>query len=210
MGYTFQAYRPWKKNSDQEQRWGFVQLVLRAKMGLAELCRRAGISRKTAYQWMARFRERGRRGLKDDARCARRLHNRPQPKWLHRLRRCKAQPPSWGAPKIRWKLQPRFGRIGLPSAAAMGRWLKRWGRTRRRRARVRQGPSLRRPALTQAPPPNEVWTVDFKGWFRTGDGTKVEPLTVRDLASRSMLGFCLMSQQSVAAARVAMEGIFQI
>jgi transposase InsO family protein len=44
-----------------------------------------------------------------------------------------------------------------------------------------------RPKLTLARQPNEVWTVDFKGWFRTGDGTRVEPLTVRDLASRYIL-----------------------
>jgi len=70
IGDTFLAYMPWKTNSDREQRWGFVQLAMRAKMCLAELCRRSGISRKTAYKWIARFEERGRRGLRDEARSA--------------------------------------------------------------------------------------------------------------------------------------------
>jgi len=200
---------PWKKNSDQEQRWGFVQLVLRARLGLAELCRRSGISRKTAYKWIARFKERGRRGLKDQERSAHRLHNRPKPKWLNRIRRWKARHPSWGAPKIYWVLKRRFGRSGLPSEGAIGRWLKSWGLTRRRCARGRNGPSILRPALTQGRHPNEVWSVDFKGWFRTGDGTKVEPLTVRDLASRYILAFCLIPGQNVEAARLAFEGIFK-
>ena len=200
---------PWKNNSDQEQRWGFVKLVLRAKICLAELCRRSGISRKTAYKWIARFKEGGRRGLRDQERSARRLHNRPKKKWFDRIRRCKGQPPGWGAPKTHWLLKRRFVRIGLPSIAAIGRWLRRWGLTRRRRACVLKGGTILRPALREARHPNDVWTVDFKGWFRTGDGTRVEPLTVRDLASRYILAFNLMPRQNVKAARLAFEGIFQ-
>jgi putative transposase len=200
---------PWKNNSDQEQRWGFVKLVLRAKICLAELCRRSGISRKTAYKWIARFKEGGRRGLRDQVRSARRLHNRPKKKWFDRIRRCKGQHAGWGAPKIHWLLKRRFGPMGLPSIAAIGRWLRTWGLTRRRRTRVLKGGTILRPALQEARHPNDVWTVDFKGWFRTGDGTRVEPLTVRDLASRYILAFSLMPRQNVKAARLAFEGIFQ-
>ena len=200
---------PWKKNSDQEQRWGFVQLVMRGKTGLAELCRQSGISRKTAYKWIARFKEDGRRGLHDQGRSAHQLHNRPKKKWLDRIRRCKGQHPSWGAPKIHWALEKRFGRVGLPSETAISRWLQHWGLTRRRRSRVLKGIAIPRPALQEARHPNDVWTVDFKGSFRTGDGTRVEPLTVRDLASRYILDFCLMPRQNVVAARLAFTAIFQ-
>jgi len=112
------ANMPWKTNSEEEQRWGFVRQAMRATMGLAELCRRSGISRKTAYKWVARFQERGRRGLGDQVRSAHRLHNRPPPKWLARVRRGKSQHPNWGAPKLRWVLRKRFGPVGLPSEAA--------------------------------------------------------------------------------------------
>lgn len=209
MGDTVVAYMPWKTHSALEQRWGFVQLALRARMGVAELCRRSGISRKTAYKWITRFRERGRRGLRDQVRSAHQLHNRPEQKWLERLRRCKGQHPSWGAPKIHWALQRRFGLRGLLSEAAISRWLKRWGLTRRRRRRARKGPAMVRPTLTVARRPNEVWTIDFKGWFRTGDGTKVEPLTVRDLFSRYLLGIYLLPQQDLAGTRWVMAGLFQ-
>lgn len=200
---------PWKHHSFEEQRWGFVRLVLRARMSLAELCRRSGISRKTAYKWIVRFEKRGRRGLHDRKRSAHQLHNRPKPKWLNRIRACKGKHPSWGAAKIHWVLRKRFGLAGLPSEAAIGRWLKLWGLTRRR-TRVRKGPVIRRPTLPEARHPNEVWSVDFKGWFRTGDGTRVEPLTVRDLASRYILEFCLMPRQSVEAVRLAMERLFKV
>jgi putative transposase len=201
---------PWKKNSEPEQRWGLIQLVLRAQLGLAELCRGSGISRKTAYKWLARFKEQGRQGLRNQTRCAHDLHNRPTERWLQRLRRRRRRNPTWGAPKIHWALRRRFGRRGLPAAGAIGRWLKSWGLTRRRRARALKGPSLLRPTLTQARQSHEVWTVDFKGWFRTGDGTKVAPLTVRDLATRYILLFCLLPRQRVGAARLAFERGFGV
>jgi putative transposase len=200
---------PWKNSSEQEQRWGFVRLSLRSKMSLAELCRRSGISRKTAYKWLARFKEFGRRGLKDQQRSACRLHNLPGTRWLKRIRKCKGQHSRWGAAKIHWVLKRRFSRIGLPSESAIGRWLKKWGLTRRRRVRVQKGQCVLRPRLQVAKHPNEVWTVDFKGWFRTQDGVKVEPLTVRDLASRYILDFRLLPQQNIETAQLAFLAIFR-
>jgi putative transposase len=67
---------------------------------------------------------------------------------------------------------------------------------------------MERPALTVPQKANDVWTVDFKGWFRTGDGTRVEPLTVRDLASRYVLAIDLMEQQNIQDSRKAFERIF--
>jgi transposase InsO family protein len=201
---------PWKTSSVKEQRWGFVQKALRTTRGLAELCRRSGISRKTAYKWLARFSQRGRWGLGDQSHAARQLHNRPALKWLTRLRRGKREHAHWGAPKIHWWLGERFGRRGVPSEAAISRWLKQWGLTRPGRRRSRAGRAMVRGALTVARRANDVWTVDYKGWFRTGDGTKVEPLTVRDLASRYILGFILVPQQNMARTRQAMKEIFQV
>jgi putative transposase len=200
---------PWKSACHIEQRRRFVQEHLRNKNGLAELCRRQAISRKTAYKWIARFEQRGRLGLADRRRSAQRLHNRPKAVWLARIRRWRARHPTWGAAKLRWALQRRFGRRGVPSEAATGRWLQQWGLTRKRRRARHKGPVLERPALTVAHTPNEVWTVDFKGWFHTGDGARVEPLTVRDLASRYALDLTLFGQQNVQESRRAFERIFR-
>jgi hypothetical protein len=68
---------------------------------------------------------------------------------------------------------------------------------------------MERPQLSIAKAPNEVWTVDFKGWFRTGDGSRVEPLTVRDLASRYILGIILLKRQNIEDCRRAFEKIFR-
>jgi transposase InsO family protein len=109
---------------------------------------------------------------------------------------------------LQWALKRRFGAQGLPSEPAIGRWLKEWGLTRKRRRPAHKGPVVERPKLTIAKRPNEVWTVDFKGWFRTGDGTRVEPLTVRDLASRYILAIDLLGQQNIPESRIAFERIF--
>jgi putative transposase len=175
---------------------------------LKVLCERWDISRKTAYKWMARFNERGRLGLADRIPVAHRVFNRPSRFWLARIGRWRWRHPHWGAPKLRWALQRRFGRSGLPSEAAMGRWLKAWGLARKRSPPVHKGPVVERAKLTQANKANDVWTVDFKGWFRTGDPTRVEPLTVRDLASRYILAIELMGRQDLQDCRKVFERIF--
>lgn len=65
------------------------------------------------------------------------------------------------------------------------------------RKRRRQGPVVIGPALTVTHRSNEVWTADFKGWYLLGNGMRVEPLTVRDSASRFVLVVELMRQQNV-------------
>jgi putative transposase len=200
---------PWKTDSPKEQRWDFVRQWLVKKGAVAEHCRRWAISRKTAYKWIARFTVQGRAGLVDRRRVARQVHNRPSERWLTRIRQCRARRPHWGAPKLRWVLVQRFGRKGVPSEAAISRWLQHWGLSRKRRRPVPKGPVLARPKLTVARQPNDVWTVDFKGWFRTGDGTRVEPLTVRDLASRYLLAIVLLPRASMAPSHAAFVRIFR-
>lgn len=200
---------PWKTRCYKEQRWRFVREALRQRNSLCALCRRHGISRKTAYKWLNRFRQRGRWGLGDGHRAPGRVHNRPAPRWLARIRRWRRVHPSWGAAKLRWALQQRFGLKGLPSESAISRWLQQWGLTRKRRRLAHKGPVVARPSLTSARRPNDVWTVDYKGWFRTGDGMRVEPLTVRDLATRYILSVNLRREQSVKDCREVFEGIFR-
>lgn len=199
---------PWKTSSAKEQRWKFVQAAARCKSSLSELCRAWGISRKTAYKWLRRFEARGRQGLGDQSRVAHQVANRTSVKWVQRIRRWRRLYPYWGAPKLHWALRRRFGSAGLPSEAAISRWLKVLGLTQSRRRRAHKGPRIRRPDLTVARRPNEVWTVDFKGWFRTGDGTRIEPLTVRDMASRYVLAIALLPQQNVRACRKVFAQIF--
>jgi hypothetical protein len=65
------------------------------------------------------------------------------------------------------------------------------------------------PALTRARRPNQVWTVDFKGWFRAGNGERCEPLTVRDLFSRYGLLARVLATQHGRPVKAAFAGLFQ-
>lgn len=81
--------------------------------------------------------------------------------------------------------------------------------SRRQRRRTPRGPGLNRCGLTVAQRSNQVWTVDFKGWFRTGNGQRVEPLTVRDLFSRYLLTVRLLQDQSWAPTRQVFLRLFR-
>ncbi|MFT3870903.1 MAG: integrase core domain-containing protein [Nibricoccus sp.] len=54
-----------------------------------------------------------------------------------------------------------------------------------------------------------MWTFDWKGWFRSGDGTKIEPLTVRDQGSRFLLWVLPLAQRSDAEVRRVCRHLFQ-
>lgn len=201
---------PWRTAGIEQQRRRFLAEYLLHKTPLSELSRRWAISRKTAYKWIGRFMEGGGASLKDQSRAAHGLHNRPENLWLSRIRRWRVRYPSWGAPKLRKALSRRFGARGVPSEAAIGRWLKAWSLSAEAhpQRRRRKGPSGPRPALSVPRRCHDVWTADFKGWFRTGDGTRVEPLTVRDLFSRMILAVEQPRKPTVALTRMAFERIF--
>lgn len=201
---------PWKTAGAEDQRRRFLAEYLLNKTSLAELSRRWAVSRKTAYKWIGRFMAGGGAGMKDRSRAASEVHNRPEKLWLSRIRRWRARHPSWGAPKLRVVLGRRFGVRGLPSEAAIGRWLKAWSLTAQAHPqhRRRKGPSSLRPALTVPRRCHEVWTADFKGWFKTGDGVRVDPLTVRDLFSRVILAVDLLQRPTVVRTQTAFARIF--
>jgi transposase InsO family protein len=119
------------------------------------------------------------------------------PRWLKRIRRLRRRHPSWGSRKLAACLRKAHRGGQAPSIRTVSNWLKGTGLNRRPSRRgTRRGPGLKRPRLTVAQRPNQVWTVDFKGWFCTQEGCRVEPLTVRDLFSRCMLSIRLLRNQS--------------
>lgn len=198
---------PWKAKNEQEQRYDLVRAIVAGREPIAELSRRWRVSRKTAYKWLRRYRQQGLRGLADAERRPRRVTLRTSAHWLERLRRLRKKRPTWGARKLHHRLGQQYGKQDVPAVATLSRWLKRWGLARGRRRRL-AGPVMERKTVRPARYPNEVWTVDFKGWYRTGDGTRVDPLTVRDLYSRYGLCVALLANQSVRLTQRQFRKIF--
>ena len=199
---------PWKTTNQQEQRFDLIRQMQSGQMSVTELCRRFKISRFTAYKWRRRYRLGRLKALVDKSRGPWRVRRRTSVLWQGRIRRLRRQHKTWGARKLRRQLQWSFGRRGCPAVATISRWLKRWGLACGRR-RFRPGPVLTRPKLRPARHCNDVWTVDFKGWFGTGNGTRVDPLTVRDLYSRYGLRIALLAAQSIAATKKQFVKIFR-
>jgi transposase InsO family protein len=116
--------------------------------------------------------------------------------------------PSWGPKKLRVKLVARYGVAGVPAVSTLGAQLKASGLIRSRRRRWRQ-PDRPPAKLTVAEQANQVWGVDFKGWFRTGDGQRCDPLTVSDLYSRYVVCCQVAADQSYEVARHWFEKVFK-
>lgn len=166
------------------------------------------MSRQTVYKWLKRYRSGRLRALKDRSRKPLSNKGRTSFLWLRRIRRERLRHPTWGARKLCYRLGKRYGKKGVPATATVSRWLKRWGLAKGLRRRLR-GPVVSRNGLHMPSRCHEVWTVDFKGWYRTARGERVEPLTVRDLYSRYGLAIKLLSSQGVVETRRAFARIFQ-
>lgn len=198
---------PWNDQSVVGERLRLVAVLLRGEKSVTQWCRIFGVSRKTAYKWKARFLREGCRALQDRSRRPHRMPGRLEKRWSKRIRLVHQRHPTWGSKKVRaWFVQQGWR---SPCLRTIARWRKRLGLASPRRRRPRKACTRTHPRLTVARRPNQVWTVDFKGWFRTGDGSRAEPLTVRDLFSRYGLLVRVLADQRWTRAKGAMAGLFR-
>lgn len=168
-----------------DQRVAFIADWLRDEWTMTELADRYAISRKTAYKWVNRYRADPPHGLVERSR-APHTPGRAMAAEMHAgivaLRRAY---PRWGPKKLRAILCEREPARVWPAPSTIGALLQREGLSAPRR-RLRYRVPLTQP-LAAAQAPNDVWAADFKGWFRTADGTRCDPLTMTDACSRFVL-----------------------
>jgi putative transposase len=201
---------PWKELLVSEARKRFVLACREKRESFASLCRGFGISRKSGYKWLKRYREGGVRALRDASRRPRYCAKAHRSFWREALRKTRQARPLWGPKKLRPVLQKTFpGMKRVPAVSTLGLWLAQSNSTAKRKRRARRGPVLPWKRLRAARRCNDVWSVDFKGWFRTGDGRRCEPLTVRDMRSRFVLAVVPLPNQSEAAVRKALLRVFR-
>jgi len=176
---------PWMETSPVEQRERFIHDHRLELYTMAELCARYSISRKTGYKWLERFEDAGRQGLRDRSRAPHRCPHRISDEVAAMICAARRQHPSWGPAKLVAWLRPRHPTMDWPAISTAGDLLARHGLVKkRRRRRHYQHPGVV-PATTTEP--NDLWTADFKGHFRTRDGVYCYPLTIADLHTRYLL-----------------------
>src|SRR5438445_7148481 len=167
-----------------EQRLEFVVQVMKHESSMAELCRSFGISRQTGYELVAAFQAEGVDGLKPHSRAPRHRPNAIPEAVIAALLRAKTRHPSWGPKKLQPLAdEPPSIQQHWPVASTRGVILARAGLTVPRR-RTRGHVPPRTQPFGSVSQPNDTWCADFKGWFRTADGARCEPLTITDAHSR--------------------------
>lgn len=200
---------PWVETTAVNLRHQFVLRALEPDSNIAALCREFRISRKTGYKWLKRFNERGLAGLEDLSRRPHSCPMRVSGEAVLRVLEVRDAHPRWGPKKIRALLARELAADELPAVRTVARILDRAGRVRRRpkRGEVRSVPAGAPDVSVQAC--NDLWTVDFKGWWHTTDGGRAEPLTVRDAHSRFVLAARLLASTKGTDVREVFDELFR-
>jgi len=177
---------PWRETAPMKERLRFVTDWERALYSMVELCERYGVSRKTGYKWIDRYELDGPDGLGERSRAPHHCPHRIAADVAAAICAGRRQHPSWGPDKILHWLKRRHPELELPATSTAGDLLARRGLVKkRRRRRHYTHPGVVPPTTAH---PNDLWTADFKGHFRTRDGLYCYPLTVADQHTRYLLG----------------------
>jgi transposase InsO family protein len=190
-----------------EERARFVLDALEGRFSMSELCYRYGISRKTGYKWIARYHAEGQPGCDNRPRAPQSHPNATDPKIVRRIIRFRKQNPAWGPRTLHDVLTQDYPTVSWPCPSTIGAILKRAELVRKRRRRSPR--TAWRPARTVADQPNRVWTADFKGQFRLGNGELCYPLTIADAYSRYLLVCRALKGTAVVTARRGFEDAFR-
>ena len=158
-----------------DEKTAFIAERLRGELPMTTLCEHYGISRDTGYRLLGRYREEGPGGLEPRSRAPRRHGMTMAEEVAAAIVALRRQRPYWGPKKLRAVLQRRDPKQLWPAPSTIGDLLRRQGLSEPRRRRRRAVP-LSQPFLPVREP-NDLWCIDFKGWFRTADGQRCDPLT---------------------------------
>lgn len=184
-----------------------VTAIALGQESMTAIAKRYNISRTTLYKWKRRYENEGEEGLNERSRrphCIEELWSEDLAAALIRLRMAH---PDWGPRKFRVVLS-RKGYSPLPSASAMYRLLKKSGLIKPAKKRVRERVNIPKP-LVHVDMPNALWTVDFKGWWRSRSNERMTALTIRDAYSRYILAARFVSKCDFASVKSIFEECFK-
>jgi transposase InsO family protein len=198
---------PWKDTTPMRERAVFIRAWEAEILTMKELCEHFGVSRKTGYKWVNRYREGDPESLVDRSRAPRTCPHRTPAEVEAVVIEMKREHTRWGPKKIIDELQRTQPKKDWPAVSTAGAILKRAGLVKKRKRRRRwQHPG--HPPL-KADRPNELMTVDFKGEFRLGDKSVCYPLTIQDRFSRYVMACKSLPSPRLDDVRITMESLFR-
>jgi transposase InsO family protein len=176
---------PWKASSVVDERTRFVMEQERGLYTMTELCEIYDIARETGYYWLRRYQQGGLEALQNRNREPERHPNQTPERMEAAVLELRRAHMNWGPRKLKRILERETPQTRWPAASTIGAILAREGLVIPRKKR-RRAPPYTEP-FASADAPNQVWCADFKGWFPTQDGARVDPLTITDAHSRYLL-----------------------
>ncbi len=197
----------WKERSRMDERVLLVGEYLKGEVAMSLLAREFGISRKTAYKWVARYREAGPGGLADRSRAPLMHPRRVDPTAVEAVLMARRSHPHWGPRKILAWLAVKHPQLAVPVPSTVSAIFAKYGLSRARQARRRTPPYT--DPFAEADAANRVWCTDFKGDFKTGDGRRCYPLTLTDAFSRALLRCTALHSPKTVRVRPVFEEAFR-
>lgn len=197
----------WKERSRVDERVLLVGEYLKGGEPMSTLARQFGVSRKTAYKWVARYRDQGPAGLVDRSRAPLLHPRRVDPAAVEAVLVARRSHPHWGPRKILVWLAGKHPQLALPVASTVSALFATYGLSRARQARRRTPPYT--DPFAEADEANRLWCTDFKGDFRTGDGRRCYPLTLTDAFSRVLLRCAALRSTKTVGVRPVFEAAFR-
>ena len=177
-----------------DERCRFVVKCLEPGANISRLCREFGISRVVGYKWLNRYRAGGFESLRDQSRRPKNIVIQTEAEMVCEIVRYRLRKPQWGSRKIQELLRKDHTREQVPCCRTIDRVMRRCGLiaiSKQRRPR-----SYPEGIVIQPETANDVWTVDFKGWWLMKDRKRCEPLTIRDQFSRFLLEVSAMTKHN--------------
>lgn len=197
---------PWSQSA-MEEKIRFINEWKSGRHTFRSLCEGFGISHTLGYRLIQRYKEEQEKGLEPRSRAPHNVANRTLTKIEVALCDLRLKHPRLGADKLLSILEDegRFAPLELPSVSTGNRILKRAGlvKPRRRFRRIEPMSPIFDPKRC-----NEVWSADFKGQFRMGNGQYCYPLTIADSFSRFVFMAKGLLHPSLEAACKALKTCF--
>jgi transposase InsO family protein len=195
---------PWETKNQMNQRSEFVLKAMKTD-NFRELCREYKISPKVGYKWKARFEQEGLAGMGEKSRRPKSIPGGLSEEEVCRIVLLKERHRHWGARKLVVLYERQWGKG--PSESSIKRVLKKAGLVDERKRRpAKEGGRIC--SGRKASAPNDVWTVDFKGWWHDAAG-RCEPLTVRDEYSRMVLENRALANAKTETVKAVFEQLFE-
>ena len=196
---------PWEETMDQQIR--AVMDVLDDGFSKVSVCEDFGVSRPTLDKWLRRYEEAGVQGLQDRSRAPHHHPNTVDAKTEEMIVKFRTEHPHRGPRKIKVELERDRPHRRWPASSTIAEIVDRHGLTMRRKRNWKAEPYTK--PFAECKEPNDVWCIDFKGWFLTGDGKRCDPLTVTDANTRYLIRCIRVPRTDFGSVKPVLEAAFR-